>query len=350
MLHEKRILHFVVQLFEREIVMKHFLAFRVENNNGCVASSLQEVPYQPPASGEVVIAVAYSSINYKDALAAHGRHGVVKHFPLTIGIDVAGHIYASADKRFKEGDAVIATGYTIGTGVDGGYAQYARLSADWVVPLPQGMSCFTAMALGTAGFTAALCVCRLEMNAQHPDLGSFVVTGATGGVGSIAIDFLSAKGYSVTALTGKAYATDYLQQIGASQILSRDSIEFDDALLGKSIWGGGIDNVGGDILGWLLKTVNLWGNVISVGLAEDSHLHTSVMPFILRGVSLLGVTASGTPTSVRDRIWQRMADDLTARHLDKIVNKTVVLSELSDVFKEIMQRKIVGRVVVKTTV
>lgn len=285
-------------------------------------------------------------MNYKDALAATGAGKIVRRFPLVGGIDVAGYVESSKDRRFKEGDEVLVTGYDMGVSHDGGYADRVRVPAEWVIPLPKGMALHQAMALGTAGFTVGLCMQRLEDNRQTPDKGPMVVTGATGGVGSIAVDVLSAHGYSVTAITGKAHEHDYLRALGAEEILDRKDIEFGSHPLERATWGGAIDSVGGDVLAWLTRTTKPWGNIVSVGLAGGSDLRTTVMPFILRGISIIGVTSAGCPTELRNKIWVRLATDLAPRHLDAIASKTVALEQLPDVFNSLLKGAAKGRTVV----
>ncbi|RME33495.1 MAG: acryloyl-CoA reductase [Gammaproteobacteria bacterium] len=322
-------------------------ALRAERVDGKVRSTLQQLKVSDLSPGEVLIRVAWSSVNYKDALAATGAGRIITRFPCIPGIDLSGRVIHSDDPRFSEGDEVLVTGYELGTGHDGGYAEIARVPADWVVPLPEGLDLYEAMALGTAGFTVALCVRRLEDNHQRPDAGPFLVTGATGGVGSIAVDVLSSLGYQVTALTGKKEAHDWLRELGAAQVLDRHELEYGQAPLEKGRWAGAIDNVGGELLSWITRTTRPWGNVVSVGLAGGSQLNTTVMPFILRGVALLGVTSSGCPAQWRRELWQRLASDLKPRHLRSIAATEVGLEELPGVFERILAGKVRGRVVVR---
>lgn len=327
--------------------MIEFEAFRVRQEGKRVAGGLERLGLEELSPGEVVIQAAYSSVNYKDALAATGQGRIIRRFPCVAGIDVAGHVFRSADARFKEGDAVIVTGYDFGVAHDGGYAGYARVPAEWVVALPGKMSLFQAMALGTAGFTAALCVRRLEENHQRPDAGPLVVTGATGGVGQIAVNMMSALGYEVVAVTGKAEHHAGLKALGAARILDRNAIDLAGPPLEKGQWGGAIDNVGGDLLAWLTRTLNPLGNIASVGLAGGHELQTTVMPFILRGVSLLGITSAGCPTALRQPLWERLADDLMPAQLDRIVTGTVGLDGLEAVFTEMLAGRTTGRTVVE---
>jgi NADPH2:quinone reductase len=322
-------------------------AYRIYNEDQAVRGRVETMSLDELSPGEVVIRAAYSGVNYKDALAATGAGKIIRKFPRVGGIDVAGRVVSSADRRFKPGDEVVVTGYDFGVDHDGGYAEYARVPADWVVPLPAGLSLWEAMALGTAGFTVALCVHRLEANGQRPEQGPFIVTGATGGVGSVAIDVLSKLGYAVVAVSGKQESHEYLKSLGAARILDRKTLDPGSRPLENSEWAGAIDNVGGEILAWLTRTVMPWGNIVAVGLAGGSELNTTVMPFILRGVSLLGVTSANCPTELRRRLWQRLAGDLKPRHLDRIVTRTAGLAELPQIFEAVLAGRVTGRTVVE---
>jgi NADPH2:quinone reductase len=326
--------------------MTKFQAFRVHQEGDKVVGRLESLTVEDLDQGEVLIKTAYSAVNYKDALAGTGAGKILRHFPCIAGVDVSGKVVESKDKRFKEGDSVLVTGYEFGVDHDGGFSEYARVPAEWVVPLPDSMSLFEAMAIGTAGFTAALCVQRLEDNNQSPDIGQFIVTGSTGGVGSFAVDIMSSLGYEVVALTGKSDNNDLLTGLGASHVLDRHTIKLDGPPLEKGQWGGAIDNVGGDILAWLTRTTNPWGNIAAVGLAGGFKLNTTVMPFILRGVSLLGINSQGCPTPLRNHLWNRLASDLAPKNLDKIVTNTIELEGLPDVFENMLAGKTIGRTVV----
>jgi acrylyl-CoA reductase (NADPH) len=326
--------------------MHNFQAFRIHDEGGKTRAGIETINLSELSSGDVVIEAHYSSVNYKDALAGTGRGKILRHSPLIGGIDVSGVVASSEDKRFKAGDAVLVTGCGLSEVHDGGYAEYVRVPADWVIPLPQALDPFRAMAIGTAGFTAALAVKRLQENHQSPELGPILVTGATGGVGSFAIDMLSTLGFEVVALSGKSEAVPYLTSLGASRIVNRHNLEMGTQPLEKTQWGGAIDNVGGDILAWLTRTVSPWGNIVSIGLAGGVKLETTVMPFILRGVGLLGVSSSNCPLPWREPLWQRLGSDLKPRHLDKIVSETVTLQQLPDVFERMLARQTRGRVVV----
>lgn len=297
--------------------------------------------------GEVAVRVRYSSINYKDALAATGAGKIIRRFPCVGGIDLAGEVLESADPRFKPGDEVIATSFDIGVSHHGGYAEYARVPAQWVVPLPKGLTLFESMALGTAGFTAALAVVRMEANGLETGKGPVVVSGATGGVGGLAVDMLSGLGYAVTALTGKAAEQDYLRGLGAAEVKLTSSIDHAKVRpLEAGQWAGAVDNVGGPILHWMLATMKQAGTVASIGNAASIELHTTVFPFILRGVSLLGVDSGFIGFPTRQIVWDRLAGDLKPRHLAE-VTRTISLQELPSAFDDFIAGRVKGRTVVQ---
>jgi NADPH2:quinone reductase len=326
--------------------MSGFKAFRIYQKQGATRAVLEKLTLADLPPGEVVIEARYSGVNYKDALAATGRGKILRRSPLVGGIDVAGVVAESRDPRFREGDAVLVTGCGLGEDHDGGFAERVRVPAGWVVPLPHGMSAFDAMAIGTAGFTAALAIERMEQNAQRPQLGPLLVTGATGGVGSYAIDLLSRRGYEVTALTGKPDAQPYLRGLGANALLDRRTLAPGARPLERAQWGGAIDNVGGEALAWLTRTVKPWGNIASIGLAGGMELNTTVMPFILRGVSLLGITSANCPMDRRRRLWERLASDLHPAHLEAIARETIGLDGLPGVFERLLSGRQMGRTVV----
>ena len=327
--------------------MESFRALRIHQDQGVSRACLETLRLSDLSPGSVLIRSHYSSVNYKDALAVTGKGKILRRFPLVGGVDVAGTVEASDDPRFHLGDKVLVTGYGLSQDHDGGYAEYVRVPADWVVPVPEGLSLADAMALGTAGFTAALAIQRMEDNGQQPDQGAIVVTGATGGVGTLAIDLLAGSGYQVVAVTGKREAVKDLEALGARQVLLRHELEMGKQPLEKAQWGGAIDNVGGEILTWLTRTVSLWGNIASIGLAGGGELHTTVMPFILRGVSLLGISSANCPMPLRRRIWQRLATDLRPKHLDRIVTATVSLDDVRAVSEQMLAGRHRGRTVVK---
>jgi NADPH2:quinone reductase len=325
--------------------MPAFRAFRIFEENGAVVSRFVDLTLDELDPGEVVIRVHYSSVNYKDALAATGAGKVIRRFPCVGGVDAAGVVESSADARFKAGDEVLVTGYGMGVEHDGGYAEYVRVPADWVVSLPQGLTLFEAMALGTAGFTAALSIHRLEQNELSPENGKVIVTGATGGVASLAIQMLAQRGYHVVALTGKDSEHDYLRSLGASEILSRKDLQMGTRPLEKAQWAGALDAVGGETLAWLTRTMQQNGVIASFGNAGGVELHTTVMPFILRGVRLIGIDSAATAMPLRRLIWQRLATDLRPQQLDKAVH-TVPFADLPQVFPSMLQGMAHGRTVV----
>jgi len=327
--------------------MPSFRAFRIHDNNGAVVAGLEDVGLDELTPGEIVIRAHYSSVNYKDMLAATGKGKILRRFPLIGGVDVAGIVSASVDSRFSIGDEVLVTGCGLGESQDGGFSEVVRVPADWVVPLPGGLTLFDAMVLGTAGFTAALAIDRLEHNGLHPGQGPVIVTGASGGVGSIAIDLLNGRGYEVVALSRKPETAAYLQSLGATEVLDVKAIAASDKPLEATRWAGAIDNVGGEVLGWLTRTVQPWGSIASIGLAGGAELRTTVMPFILRGVSILGITSANCPMERRKKLWNRLVTDLKPRHLDKIVAGTVTLDELPQVFEKVLSSQHQGRYVVK---
>jgi acrylyl-CoA reductase (NADPH) len=357
-----------------------FHAYRIYEQGGKSAGRFVELTLDELDPGEVVIRVAYSSVNYKDALAATGAGKVIRRFPCVGGVDAAGTVESSQDARFRPGDEVIVTGYGMGVDHDGGYAEYVRVPADWVVllrhgaaeptgagatashllpqaagfasnvsevPLPQGLSLFEAMALGTAGFTAALSIYRLEQNELSPDRGKVIVTGATGGVGSLAIQMLAQLGYHVVALTGKDGEHEYLRALGASEILPRNGVDFSGTrLLESAQWAGALDAVGGTVLSWLTRTMRQNGAIASFGNAGGAELHTTVYPFILRGVKLLGIDSAATLMPLREKIWQRLATDLRPRLLDRVAH-TIPFAQLPDAFEAMLRGASHGRTVVE---
>jgi NADPH2:quinone reductase len=327
--------------------MESFHAFRIDQDNEKIIAGFCELGLDDLSAGEVVIKVSHSTINYKDALAATGAGKILRTYPLVGGIDLAGTVVSSEDERFDPGNEVLVNGCGLSETVDGGYAEYARVKADSVVPVPGGMTGAQSMQIGTAGYTAALAVHRMEQNNQLPEGGPVVVTGATGGVGSIAVDMLDARGYEVVALTGKAEKTDYLKSIGAREVLLRDEVDYGKRPMEKAQWGGAIDNLGGDALAWLTRTVKYGGNIASIGLAASPALNTTVLPFILRAVCLLGINSVDTPRELRLQVWKRIGGDLKPRHLDTIGGRTIGFNELPDAFQDYIDGKVTGRTLVK---
>lgn len=326
--------------------MDNFTAYRAHDAGGEISSRLETVTLDDLDAGEVVIKASYSDVNYKDALAATGAGRIMKRFPMVVGIDVSGVVAQSSDPRFEEGDPVLAIGSGLGEERDGGYSEYVRLPADLVIPLPSGLSQFEAMAVGTAGFTAALAIQRMEDNGLSPDQGPVLVNGATGGVGSYAIDMLAGRGYRVTAFTGKRDSEAYLRGLGAGDLVFRGETELGQRPLERALWAGAVDSVGGEELAWLTRTVEPLGNIASIGLAGGHTLNTTVMPFILRGVNLLGINSVLIPMSLKQTVVERIASDLRPRHLDDIITRTVALSEVATVFQGYLDGTVTGRTVV----
>ncbi len=325
--------------------MQTFRAYRIFEQGGQSAGRFVELSLDDLDPGEVVIQTHYSSVNYKDALAATGAGKVIRRFPCVGGVDAAGVVASSSDARFKAGDAVLVTGYGMGVDHDGGFAEYVRIPADWVVPLPQGLTLFDAMAIGTAGFAAALSIYRLEQNELRPGNGKVIVTGATGGVASLAIQMLAQLGYYVVALTGKDSEHDYLKSLGAAEILPRKELVMGTRPLERAQWAGALDAVGGETLAWLTRTMQQNGAIASFGNAGGIDLHTTVMPFILRGVRLIGVDSAATAMQLRRIIWQRLSTDLRPMSLAQVAH-TVPFAGLPQVFPHLLQGKLRGRTVV----
>ena len=323
----------------------NFRAFRIANVDNVVRGSLVDMTLDELSSGDVLIRAVFSSVNYKDALAGTGTGKILRRFPLVGGVDVAGIVESSTDGRFTPGAEVLVTGYDLGVSHDGGYAGYVRVPADWVVPIPVGLTLFEAMALGTAGFTAGLAVMRLEQMGLRPGRGPVVVTGATGGVGSVAIAGLARLGYEVTALTGKESEEDYLKSLGATTVLNRSTLEMGTRPLEKATWAGAVDAVGGEMLAWLTRTTNYWGAIASTGLAGGIELHTTVMPFILRGVRLIGVDSVLCPMDERLDVWRRLASDMKPAAISASVRE-IGLADLPDAFGTLKNGAARGRFVV----
>ena len=317
-------------------VPEKFTAFRIHKNDKTITSGFEQISLDDLTAGEVVIKVAYSDINYKDALAATGKGRILRTYPLVGGIDLSGVVVSSEDARFNTGDKVLVCGAQLSELYDGGYSEYAHVKADSVVNLPDGMS-----------YTAALAIQRMEDNGQIPERGPIVVTGATGGVGSFAINMLSNIGYEVIAYTGKTEQEPYLKALGANRLINRNDIEMGTKPLENAQWGGAVDNVGGDTLAWLTRTTNVWGNIASIGLAGGFKLESTVMPFILRGVSLLGINSVEMPLSVRTQGWKRLASDLKPSQLALIAPTTIKFSDLPNAFDAYVNGTVTGRTVVE---
>jgi acrylyl-CoA reductase (NADPH) len=323
-----------------------FKVFRIADNGGRIAGAVVDTTLDELSPGDVVIAASYSSVNYKDALAATGAAKILKRMPLVGGIDVAGTVVSSTDPRFREGDQVLVTGYDLGVGSDGGYAAYVRVPADWVVKIPAGLTARDAMTLGTAGFTAARSVVRLEQNGLTPGSGPVIVTGATGGVGSIAVAILAGLGYQVTAMTGKDAEHAYLKSLGAAEIVPRSAAQKSQRPLEKATWAGAVDPVGGETLAWLTRTMNYGASIANSGLTGGTELHTTVVPFILRGINLLGIDSVTCPMAPRLEIWRRLATDMKPAMLPAIARE-IDLAGLPDAFATLAAGNARGRFIVK---
>ena len=324
-----------------------FRAFRIHNDHQGYRAGIESLTIDDLNPGEVTVKTAYSSVNFKDALAGTGKGKILRQFPLVGGIDIAGHVTESRDARFREGDAVLVTGCGLSETRDGGYTQMQRLDANWVVPLPAGLTLRESMALGTAGFTAALSLWRMLGNGQRPEMGPVVVTGATGGVGTLAIDMFTVAGFAMHAITGKVDQFNYLKNIGARQCIARDGLSFGGRPLEAASWSGAVDNVGGEMLDMLTRVIQPWGNIASCGMAGGHELHTTVMPFIIRGISLLGINSANTPYPLRAQIWQRLASDWKPKHLSVIAEKEITLDQLNGTFESMLAGGALGRTVVR---
>lgn len=323
-----------------------FRAFRIHADGGHRAG-IESIGLDELSPGEVVVRAQWSSVNYKDALAGAGEGKILRRFPLVGGIDVAGHVVASTDPRFREGDAVLCTGSGLSETRDGGYSEYVRLPAEWTIPLPPGLGLREAMVLGTAGFTAGLSLLRMEANGQTPALGPVVVTGATGGVSMLAIDILTRAGYEAHAITGKADQREFLERLGARKVIARGEMQWGQRPLETAIWGGAIDSVGGETLAGLTRVIQPYGNIAACGLAGGHGLQTTVMPFIIRGVSILGIASAGTARAQREQVWERLAGPWKPAHLDVICTREVALDELPGVFPGMLAGGSFGRTVVR---
>lgn len=327
--------------------MLDFKAFRIHQQDGRVVPRFERMNVDGLTAGDVVIRVRYSSINYKDALAATGAAPILRKYPLNGGIDLSGEVETSADPRYAPGQPVLVTGCDLSESVDGGYAEVARIAGDSVIPMPDGLDPFHAMVLGTAGFTAALAIHRMEHNGLEPARGPVIVTGASGGVGSIAVDMLAGRGYEVVAVTGKPDSAAYLSGLGAARILRRQDIDVGKRPLEAPQWAGAVDNVGGEMLTWLTRTMDFRGSIACIGLAGSAQLQTTVLPFILRGVNLLGINSSATPRATRLAVWKRISTDLKPRHFAALATRTIDFEDLPAAFAAFLEGGVTGRTVVK---
>ena len=326
--------------------MERFRAYRLTEVEKKIRAEFVEMTLDDLDQGDVVVRVAYSDVNYKDALAATGKGKILRRASCVGGIDLSGTVVSSGNPNFKKGDAVVGIGFDLGVSHHGGYAQYARMPGHWLMKLPQGMTLWDAMAFGTAGYTAGIAIVRMEHEGLKPSNGPVLVNGATGGVGSIAVAALAKSGYHVVALTGKASEADWLKKLGAKEVLLRSSLPLDKIKpLDKSTWAGAIDNLGGDVLSWICSTMKDNGVIGSIGLAASASLNTTVMPFILRGARLLGINSGESSNDVRELVWKRLGTDLKPPHLKEMA-RTVPFSQLPAVFDDFINAKVARRVVV----
>lgn len=306
--------------------MHRFKALRLLAGEPAPVRQPCEMTADELSPGEVLIEVAYSSINYKDALASRGMNGIVRSWPRIGGIDLTGTVLESSDARFARGDEVVVHGFGLGVDADGGHAQMARVPGDWVMRLPLGLTLFDAAVIGVAGYTAAYALHLMELNGLKPERGPVLVTGATGGVASLAIDMLARRGFQITAMSGKAHAQSYLRELGAADVVGRPAMQAQPRPLEKGQWAGALDSVGGETLAWITRTALPEGVIAAFGNAGGAELHTTVLPFILRGVRLLGINAN-SPMPVREIVWRKIATDYRPRHLGAIA-RVIGLEEL----------------------
>ncbi len=327
--------------------MEKFRAYRLTEADKKVRAEFVDFTLDELDAGDVVVRVAYSDVNYKDALAATGKGRILRRASCIGGIDFSGTVVSSSDGRFAKGDAVLGVGFDIGVAHHGGYAEYARVPGDWLVKLPAGMSLWDAMAFGTAGFTAGIAIVRMEQNGLKPANGPVIVSGATGGVGCIAIAALKNLGYHVVALTGKAGEADWLRGIGAAEIKPRAELDLTKIKpLDRATWAGAVDNLGGDVLAWMASTMKVNGVIASIGRAASASLNTTVMPFILRGASLLGINSIDAPgPELRREVWRRLGSDLRPPMLKDMV-ETIPFAQLPAVFERFIEARVRGRIVV----
>ncbi|MFT9848216.1 NADPH:quinone oxidoreductase family protein [Aneurinibacillus sp. REN35] len=319
-----------------------------KTESGDVSLGIQELSLHQLPAGDITIRAAYSSVNYKDGLASISNGNIVQSYPFVPGIDVSGTVVQSSDQRFKEGDQVVVTGFELGVSHYGGFSEYVRVPAKWVVPLPKGLTLKEAMAYGTAGFTAALSIQRLEESGITPDKGDVLVTGATGGVGSLATAMLAKKGYRVVASTGKESEHGFLKELGAAEVISREEVSPEKIRpLGKPRWAAAIDPVGGRTLAHILSATQYGGAVAVSGLTGGTGVDTNVFPFILRGVNLLGIDSVYCPMNVRLPLWKRMAEDLKPARLEETIAHEITLDELSGTLQHILKGQMRGRAIVR---
>ena len=324
--------------------MERFRAYRVHDDGKFGSGRAETMTRGEFDAGNVMVRIAFASVNYKDALTARGKAKIARRFPLVAGIDLVGTVESSEDPRFKPGDEVIVHSFGLGGDHDGGYAEYGRFPADWVVPLPEGLTLFEASALGVAGHTAGIAVDLMQLNGLTPDKGKVLVNGATGGVASVAIDILSKLGFHVVALTGKMNEADYLRSLGAAEVLDRNALQLGTKPLEAAMWAGAVDSVGGEQLGWLIRSMQRDGVIAAFGNAGGVEFKGNVLPFILRGVRLLGTNVEN-PLERKKAIWQRLATDLRPRHLERVARR-IRFDGLDQAFDDLLAARARGRHVV----
>jgi acrylyl-CoA reductase (NADPH) len=329
---------------KEEKVMK---ALRSQKTNAGVTSRVEDIATPQLAEGSVLIRAEYSGLNYKDALGVTGKGSIFKTLPITGGIDVSGTVEQSLSPAFKKGDFVLVNGGGLGETHDGGYAEFVVEKAENIVLRAKTLSAREAMIYGTAGFTAALCLERLLQNGQTPEKGPILVTGASGGVGQFAVTFFAKMGFEVHALTGKRELASRLEAIGAKKVIFTSQLELGSRPLESVRYGGAIDNIGGATLAGVLAHTQLWGNVASVGLASSHELHASVMPFILRGVSLIGISSNNTPRDLRIKIWERLATELKPEKLEDYISQVIRLEDVPDSATKMLNRESHGRTLIE---
>lgn len=321
-------------------------ACRIDQRDGRVLTRIVEMDADDLSPGNVLVRVEWSGINYKDALAVTGRGRVVRTFPVNAGCDAAGTVLSSSDPRFAPGDPVIVGGMSLSEQHDGGWATLLRVPADWIVPMPAGLTARDAMVIGTAGFSAALAIHRMETLGQRPDLGPVVVTGASGGVGSFAVGLLASRGYEVVAVSGRPEHASYLASLGAGRVCRADDLHLGARPLESGRFGGVVDNVGGELLGRLLAHVRPWGNVAAVGNAGGTAVDTTVFPFIIRGVSLIGGSSANCPMALRVSLWERLGREVGQEVLQAVLDRVVPLESVLEAAEQVLDRKVRGRVLV----
>ncbi|MHA6260235.1 NADPH:quinone oxidoreductase family protein [Sporosarcina sp. CAU 1771] len=328
--------------------MNTFQSLVIDKKEDVFSIDIKQLLLEDLPAGDVLINVKYSSVNYKDGLASIPDGKIVQSYPFVPGIDLAGVVVASKDEKFREGDQVIVTSYELGVSHFGGYSEYARVPSEWVIPLPEGLSLKESMVFGTAGFTAALSVQCLEEQGVKPGSLPVLVTGATGGVGSMAVAMLAKQGFHVVASTGKTSEHEYLRKLGAKEIIAREEVSPEKIRpLGKQRWSGVIDPVGGDTLSYALSTTAYGGAVAVSGMTAGTTVNTTVLPFILRGVKLIGIDSVYCPMETRQKIWERLASDLKPESLLDYLSSEVTLEQLPTKLQEILQAKVRGRTIVK---